>query len=273
MSEWCDSVAVVTGGASGIGKALCEELAARGAIVVVADKDGAGAEQAAAAVRHAGARATAQQADVADEASVSMLIRNTVVAHRRLDYVFNVAGVGFAGDARDIEPEHWRRIINVNLWGVIHGTMSAYAVMAKQGRGHIVNMASLAGLLPNPGSVPYATTKHAVVGLSLSLRAEAAALGVKVSVVCPGFVQSRVLQSATMLNLSRERMIASIPFPFMDARSAARRILAGVARNRAVIAFPGYARLFWWLYRLHPGLIAPILGRMIADLRRLRSTG
>jgi short-subunit dehydrogenase len=196
-----------------------------------------------------------------------------VLGHKRLDYLFNIAGVGFAGDARDLQMEHWRRVLDVNLWGTIHATMAAYEVMTKQGHGHIINMASLAGVLPNPGSVPYATSKHAVVGLSLSLRAEAASLGVRVSVICPGFVQSQVLSSATMLNLARERMVESIPFKFMDAAAAARRILDGVVANKAVIIFPAYARWFWWLYRLNARLIDPILKKMIADLRRLRSAG
>src|SRR6185436_1795405 len=124
---------------------------------------------------------------------------------------------------------------------------------------------------PNPTSVPYAMTKHAVVGLSLSLRAEAVDLGVNVSVVCPGFVQSRVFQSATVLNVSRDKMLAAIPFKPMDTRTAAQKILAGVARNRATIVFPAYAKIFWWLYRLNPRFIQPIVSKMVRDFRRLRS--
>jgi short-subunit dehydrogenase len=105
--------------------------------------------------------------------------------------MLNNAGIALGGEVRDMDLEHWRRILDVNLWGVIHGTTAAYQVMVKQGFGHIVNTASLGGLIPEPMATAYATTKHAVVGLSTSLRAEAAELRVKVSVVCPGFVQTR----------------------------------------------------------------------------------
>jgi NAD(P)-dependent dehydrogenase (short-subunit alcohol dehydrogenase family) len=263
-------VAIVTGGASGIGEALCHALAARGALVIVADINAAGAEDVAAAIRARGGQAAAQQADVADPDSVGRLVQQTVAAHQRLDYMFNNAGIAVTADARDYRIEHWHRVIGVNLLGVIYGVQAAYPIMARQGHGHIVNTASLAGLVPYPTNLPYTTTKHAVVGLSLALRAEAADLGVKVSVICPGTVRSGIYAASPTLNVRDEQLSGALPFKLMEADAAARRILAGVARNQPIIVFPPYARALWWVYRMRVTWLNPLGLRLIRDLRRKR---
>ncbi|MCB1749573.1 MAG: SDR family oxidoreductase [Gammaproteobacteria bacterium] len=260
-------VAIVTGGASGIGRALGHALAARGAAVVLADIDGAGAAAVAAAI---GPRASAHALDVTDAAAVSGLVTDTAARHGRLDLVFNNAGIAVTGDARDLELAHWRRVVEVNLMGVVHGSHAAYRLMAAQGSGHIVNIASLAGLVPFPSNVPYSTTKHAVVGLSRSLRIEGEDLGVRVSVVCPGFVESNIYAAAEAVNLPADDLARDIPFRKVPAEAAARRILDGVLRNEAVIVFPGYARLSWALDRINQRLGLPLARRLIRDLRKLR---
>jgi NAD(P)-dependent dehydrogenase (short-subunit alcohol dehydrogenase family) len=263
-------VAIVTGGAAGIGRALCHALAAGGVTVIVADINAEGAEDVAAAIRQRGGQAAAATVDVADAHSVNQLVQHTLAVHRRLDYLFNNAGIAVTADARDLRIEHWQQVIAVNLLGVIYGVQAAYPIMVQQGYGHIVNMASLAGLLPYPTNLPYATTKHALVGLSLSLRAEAADLGVKVSVVCPGWVQSGIYAASPVLNVRREQMRPALPFKLMQADAAARRILAGVARNQPVIIFPWYARMLWWAYRMRVTWLTPLGLKLIRDLRRLR---
>ena len=263
-------VAIVTGGASGIGAALCCALAARGLAVVAADINMDGAEAIAALIRQRGGTAAARHVDVTNPHSVTQLVQHTVATHRRIDYMFNNAGIAVSADARDLRLEHWHRLIDVNLLGVIHGVQAAYPFMVQQGHGHIVNTASLAGLVPFPGNLPYATTKHAVVGFSLTLRAEASDLGVKVSVVCPGFVQTAIVADSPALNVRDEKVQRSQPFKFMDADDAAQRILAGVWRNQAVIIFPFYARLLWWMHRIRPNWLNPIGRWLIRDLRRRR---
>ncbi|MFL5801223.1 MAG: SDR family NAD(P)-dependent oxidoreductase [Roseiflexaceae bacterium] len=263
-------VAIVTGGASGIGQALCHALATRGALVIVADINAEGAQDVAAAIRRRGGQAAAHTVDVADADSVKQLVQHTVAAHRRLDYLFNNAGIAVTADARDLRLEHWHQVIGVNLLGVIYGIQAAYPFMVQQGHGHIVNTASLAGLLPYPTNLPYATTKHAVVGLSLSLRAEAADLGVKVSVVCPGWVQSGIYAASPILNVRREQVQSALPFKLMETDTAARRILVGVARNQPVIVFPLYARMLWWVYRMRATWLNALGFKLIRELRRLR---
>jgi NAD(P)-dependent dehydrogenase (short-subunit alcohol dehydrogenase family) len=267
-----NKVAIVTGGASGIGRALCEELGRRGAaVVILADTDTERAEQAASAITTAGGRARAAYLDVSRAKDVQGLIDDTVSEHGRLDYMFNNAGIAIGGEVRDLALEHWQRILAVNLWGVIYGTIAAYQAMTRQGFGHIVNTASLGGLIPEPMATPYATAKHAVVGLSTSLRAEAADLGVKVSVVCPGFVQTRALDAAMYVGIRREDAIAEMSsMRMMAATNCARVVLRGVERNKAIITDGALTRLLWWLHRLSPTILDPLLRKGLDDMRALR---
>ncbi len=268
--QYQGKVAIVTGAASGIGHALAAALSAGGGRVVLTDIDGPGVEAASARLVANGGQAEACVVDVTDADAVAAVVAATVNRHGRLDYMFNNAGKAVSGDARDLDVAHWRRIVEVNLMGVVHGTDAAYRVMAAQGSGHIVNIASLAGLTAFPTNAPYCATKHAVVGLSLSLRTEGEDLGVRVSVVCPGFIDTNIFSASVAVNVPKEKLIEQIPLPKVPAATAAERILDGVRRNQAVIVFPTYARLVWWLSRLVPWLVAPLGRRMIRDLRKLR---
>jgi NAD(P)-dependent dehydrogenase (short-subunit alcohol dehydrogenase family) len=267
---FADRIALVTGGASGIGRALCLELGRRGAVVVVTDVDEAGARAASAEIAQAGGRAEALRLDVTRAEEVQGAVDGVAARHGRLDLLFNNAGLGLGGEVRDLTLEHWRRIVDVNLWGVIHGVAAAYPVMVRQGGGHIVNVASLAGLVGYPTAAPYATTKMAVVGLSLSLRVEAEALGVRVSAVCPGFVKSAIFDRGTFVGVDSADLVARLPFALVESDDAARRILRGVARNQAVIAFPFYARLLWALHRVHPALSSLVGRKIVRDFRAVR---
>lgn len=203
-------VAIVTGAASGIGRALATELVDRGATVVVSDIDGDGSASIAEQLsRRAGdSRAIAANLDVTDAAAVDELVGRTAADHGGLDLLFNNAGIGVGGEVRELSTAHWRRVLDVNVWSVINGVNAAYPLMIAQGRGHIVNTASLSGLLPSPMLVPYSTTKHAVVGLSVGLRMEAAAHQVKVTVVCPGVIETPLLDKPNPEDLPP---VASMP--------------------------------------------------------------
>jgi len=270
MDQFKDKVAIITGGASGIGRALSQTLCQSGARVVVADSNGEGAQNVASGLNQAGGRAEGVALDVSRAEDVQKLIAETVAKHERLDYMFNNAGITIAGEVRDMDLDHWQRVIEVNLRGVIYGSTTAYTVMVEQGFGHIVNIASLAGLIGYPINTPYATTKYAVVGLSTSLRAEGEELGVKVSVVCPGYVQSNIYYATPVLQADIPDPLAAIPFKPMDTAKAAQIILRGVARNHRFIVFPFYARLLWWLYRLHPALLAPLDRQTVTEFRAIR---
>lgn len=272
-------VAIVTGAASGIGRALSTALARRGATVVLADIDEAGVKAAADELAAVTAAAVSGVAlDVADAGAVAELIGRVADDHGHLDLLFNNAGVGVWGDVADLTLAHWNRAIDVNLKGVVHGVVAAYPLMVRQGRGHIVNTASLAGLVPGPLLTPYAMSKHAVVGLSTGLRVEAAAHGVRVSVVCPGVIETPLLDKGNPPDLpatgplpdGRKMLTRSMGRPY-PAASLADDVLAGVARNRAFIVTPRHARAAWALYRLSPELVVRSLPPLLR--RTLRAAG
>jgi NAD(P)-dependent dehydrogenase (short-subunit alcohol dehydrogenase family) len=265
-----DKTAIVTGGGSGIGEALGLELARRGAHVVVADINRDDAERVAAAIKDAGGSVSVCCLDVTDEQEVRRVVEETAAEFGSLDYIFNNAGIAIGGDARDLSPEQWRRVIEVDLYGVLNGTLAAYPIMARQGFGHIVNTSSMAGLLFETGNAPYTTAKHALIGLSLTLRAEGADLGVKVSAVCPGFVATNIFTNAEVVNLAERAQAIHPPMKMVPTARAAELILAGVARNRAIIIFPAYMRLVWRGYRLFPRLINDASLRRIRRLREYR---
>ena len=271
--EFAGKVAIVTGGGSGIGEALCQELGRRGAQVIVADINGSQATRVAAAITGNGGRAEASTVDVAKEQDIRYLVEETAATHGRLDYLFNNAGIVIAGEARYLTPAHWRQVLDVDLNGVLHGTLAAYPIMARQGFGHIVNTSSADAIFPHPANAPYSTAKHAVVGLSLSLRLEAADLGVKISCVCPGFVRTNIYQNMVLVNpnlpagVPREQL-AGAPAKPMEPARAAQVILGGVARNQALIVFPASIRWARRLYSLLPRLIEREILRQFRQRRQ-----
>ncbi len=266
-STFDNKIAFVTGAASGIGRAVCEEMGRRGAVVVATDINQEGVEEVAAKITSAGGKAEAALLDVTRAEDVQKLVEDTASKHGRLDYIFNNAGIAVGGEVYDLSLDHWRQIIDINLWGVIYGTHAAYPIMVKQRFGHIVNVASTAGLVAFPSCTPYATTKHAVVGLSSSLREEAREFGVKVSCVCPTFIKTNIFESAVMVNASRDGLVATAEETGMGVAKAALKILRGVEKNQRIINFPAQARLFWLLHRLHPDALGFVYRRMVKEFR------
>lgn len=267
MDIFREKVCILTGAASGIGRGVSEALARHGARVVVTDIDSEGAQRVASGI---GERAVARRLDVTDAAAVEALVNEIVASHGRLDYMFNNAGFAVHGETLDSSVEQWRRIVDVNLMGVVYGSLAAYRVMAEQGHGHIVNTASLAGLVGAASFSSYAMTKAAVVMLSKMLRCEGADKGVKATAVCPGFIKTAIYDNATYNRVRQSDANAQIRFPMMELDDAVQKILQGVARNKELIVFPAYARILWWLTRFLPGLTVPVHLKTIRDLRKVR---
>jgi NAD(P)-dependent dehydrogenase (short-subunit alcohol dehydrogenase family) len=226
---------------------MAAELRRQGATVVTADLRGGDVEL-----------------DVRDRAAVTKLIEEV----GPLDYLFNNAGIGLGGESHLMDPAYWDRIIDVNLRGVVNGVVAAYPRMVERGRGHIVNTASAAGLAPTPMVVAYSMTKHGVVGLSTSLRAEAAMHGVKVSVLCPGTVDTPILDDPPPAdlppeppgNLTGRQFLGLLGQKPISPEAFAPPALKAVARNKAVIIVPAPVKVAWYLQRLSPGAMGA-LGR------------
>lgn len=241
---YADRTAIVTGGASGIGRGIARTLAARGCNVVVIDVDGPGAERVSAELREMGIRSTAAMVDVRDASGIAKVIDETVKQYGHLNFMVNNVGYFVAGPLEDRTPGEIDSFVDINVRGVLNGVVAAYPVMLKQGSGTIVNIASISGLVPAPGSTLYGMAKHAVVGLSLSLLAEAAASGIHVCVACPGFIDTNLTSGMTAM---QRRLLYS-------PERLARNILTAVERRRAVVVVPLWSKLSWQLYRFSPRL-------------------
>jgi NAD(P)-dependent dehydrogenase (short-subunit alcohol dehydrogenase family) len=196
MDTLQDRVAVITGGASGIGRALCRRFAGAGARVIVADVDDAGMESTVAAVRQAGGEAIMVRTDVSRLPDVHALADRAFKEWGSVHVLCNNAGVSVHGGLESATHRDWEWVIGVNLWGVIHGIESFVPRMIAQGvPGHIVNTASMAGLIASQGLGIYNTTKYAVVGLSETLQKDLRPYNIGVSVLCPMGVETAIRDS------------------------------------------------------------------------------
>ena len=253
---YAGKVAVVTGGGSGIGSALVDALRADGATVYAADL-------------HPGPDGVAL--DVTDADAVQALVDRVVAEHGRLDLLFNNAGICFIGETEDLTRAQWDAIIDVNIRGVVHGVQAAYPQMIRQGGGHIVNTASMGGLMAAGLLTSYVMTKHAVVGLSAALRSEGAAHGVGVTVVCPAAVETPMLDQGEIGRVrGRDFYLKGqgIKRP-VTPQALAARALAAVAADEAVVMEPVQARFAWRLQRLAPGFVRSQSTKFVAKQRAM----
>ncbi|MGX2995891.1 SDR family oxidoreductase [Streptomyces sp. JNUCC 64] len=255
---------LVTGAGSGIGRSTALAFAGAGARVVVVDRDGETAARTAGEALAAGARgAWSETVDVTDEHAMERLAEKVTAEHGVVDVLVNNAGVGLSGAFLDTTPEEWRRVLDVNLWGVIHGCRLFGARMAERGQGgHIVNIASAAAYLPSRSLPAYGTTKAAVLALSGSLRAELAGRGVGVTAVCPGIVRTGITGTTRFAGTTPEeeeklRRKATRLYRLRDypPEKVAATVLRAVVQDRAVVQVAPEAHAVRLLSRFAPGVL------------------
>jgi NAD(P)-dependent dehydrogenase (short-subunit alcohol dehydrogenase family) len=217
-------LAVITGGASGIGYAVAAALAERGVRLALADIESEALDKAVSALSDQGAKeVTGVVTDVSDLDSVKALRESVESQFGPTDLLFNNAGVGGGGLTWQMEHSTWQWVLGVNLWGVIHGIEVFVPGMVERGSGHVVNTASLAGLIVAPGMAPYTASKHAVIGISETLLRDLTTVGspVGVSVLCPGMVRTKIAESARnrpdTLALETEDPMAAVLGPLFQA--------------------------------------------------------
>lgn len=248
-------VAIVTGGASGIGRALCSELVSCNIFVIIADINKVEGKIVETELNETGINSRYVYLDVTHFESVERTITDIYKEFGRLDYLFNNAGVAMYGELYDMSIEDWKEIMDINLWGVIYGTQVGYNIMKEQGFGHIVNTASAAGLGPSPISSAYSTTKHAVVGLTTSLHYEAEEYRIKVSALCPTFVDTPIFQTAKAVHIDKSMMTEQLQKQkMMSPQQLAKITLAGIHKNKPIICPMPMRRTMDIIFTLFPSV-------------------
>ena len=272
-------IAFVTGGASGIGAALATKLVDGGAEVWIADRQIGAAQELAQRLDSGGVKAHAIELDVRSYPSFESAVAEAVRQSGRIDYLFNNAGIGVGGEIDSYALDDWNDVFDVNLRGVVHGIQAVYPIMMRQNSGHIVNTASMAGLVTTVGQAAYTATKHAVVAISKTLRLEAERHGVQVSVLCPGAIRTPILSGGkygrmTNTRLDGEQLLKFWePFRPMAPEKFAERVLRAVFRGDAIIVVPAWWKAWWYLERLSPALSMRAAKLMLRRVREMQSSG
>lgn len=258
MRDFTDKVAAITGAGSGIGRALAQNLAAKGCHLALSDVNSEGLAETARLCETSGLKVTTAVLDVADRAAVFAWAEQVVAEHGRVNLIFNNAGVAHSTPAETARIEDFEWVMSINFWGVVHGTQAFLPHLRASGGGHVINLSSLFGLIAVPTQSTYNASKFAVRGFTEALRMELEMAQAPVSVTCvhPGGVATQIADSArvdpgvtalTGDSPEQARANARKAIQATTPAAAAQQILSGVQRNdRRVLVGPD-AR---WLDRL-----------------------
>jgi short-subunit dehydrogenase len=269
------AAAAVTGAASGIGKALAIEFAARGAELALADRDEAGLASVAAEIGSK-AKVSTHRVDVGEPAQIAGFVREAIAAHPALNIVVNNAGVALLGQFHEIDQAQMEWLFNINFWGAVHSTRAFLPHLATRREAHIVNVSSIFGIIAPPGQAAYAAAKFALRGFSESLRHELqmANSPVRLSVVHPGGILTNIVRnsragSGVTDNARRAESIERFDqIAKTTPQQAAKTIIDGIERNRPRILIGGDARMMDFLQRLRPATYWAVLARRIEKMAK-----
>ena len=273
MKNFRGKNAVITGSASGIGRATALEMAREGMNIVIADVNETRMEETVARVRDQGVKAVAKKTDVSKKAEVRALVDFAIEEFGTIDIMMNNAGVSSITEMRDLSlEEHWEWIVGINFWGVIYGCHYVLPHMLRRGSGHIINVSSAAGIFTIPGGAPYCATKFAVVGMSEVLRAEVARLGIGVTCVCPALVKTSIAENTKTTGLKEMEMTKIFNYWGQMPEKTARKIVKGVKRNKGLLLPTIDAKIFYFLKRFFPGLSAAMSLRLASKFEQIRAS-
>jgi len=261
-----DKLVVITGGSSGIGRALARALASEGARLVLIATNEARLSDAAKECAQLGATVTTYTANVASFEQMQAAYEQTCRQHGTPDILINNAGVVMGGELVAVDLEDWRRLLDINVMGVVHGLKLFLPDMISRGSGHVVNVSSAAGLLAPPLMSTYCATKFAVVGLSDSLRREVSRHGIGVTCVCPGTTKTPIKDKVKLVGragseLGEKHVRNMFETSTLTPDDVAQKTLAGIRRNDPVVLVGKEAHLASWARRLPSRVADRILGR------------
>ena len=263
---------VVTGAASGIGRATAVELAYEGMNVVIADVNEEGMEETAGLVRAQTVNAAVKKTDVSKKEEVKALVDFAIEEMGSIDLMMNNAGVGMSGEIRDLSLENdWEWIMGINLWGPIYGCHYVLPHMIERGGGHIVNVSSAAGFFSAPGMAPYCTTKFGVVGMSEVLRSEVARLGIGVTCVCPAFVKTPIFEATKTVGMKEMDMSLVNKYWGQEPSKTAKLIVQGIKKNKGLLLPTIDAKGMYQVKRLFPRLYSGLGLLSAKNMDRMRA--
>jgi NAD(P)-dependent dehydrogenase (short-subunit alcohol dehydrogenase family) len=262
---------VVTGAGSGLGRAFCLDLARRGARILAADVDEKGLAETKALL--GSAELHTQQCDVSSLADVEALANEADRLWKGVDLLVNNAGVAVGGDVGDVPLDSWKWIVGVNLWGPIHGCHVFVPRLKKQGSGHILNVASMAGLVWAPHLAPYNVTKAGVVALTEGLRSELSGTGVSATVLCPYFFKTRILENSRGEHAMNKVAARLMEESALTADDVARIALDGADHDVLYVLPHFQGRWIWRLKRWMPGFFQKAAAKVVAAQARRAAEG
>lgn len=266
-------VVLVTGAASGLGRALALEFARAGSRVAVIDVDENGLGETAAGAEAMGAQVFARRVDVASWEQMESFAKDLLAGWGAVDILVNNAGVGVAGELKEVAIADFDWIVGINLMGEVYGTRLFLPRMIERRSGHIVNIASLSGLVLLPFHLPYTTTKFALTGFSEALWAETRRFGIGVTLVCPGAIKTSIVRNSRLPEFVGrqqefvERFQERIEEKGMEPEEVAKKVLAAVERNRFLLLTGPESFILYFLRRLAPGMMR----RLVALITKIAS--
>ena len=250
-------IVLVTGAASGIGRSFALAAAKKGARLIITDVNKEGLEKTAESIRGAGgAVLLARDLDVADRGAVLALAADVLEKSGPVDVLANVAGVALFAQVEDMSHSDWERVVNINLWGVIHMIEAFVPAMVKAGQGHVVNVSSLAGLMGLPWHLAYSATKFAVNGLSEVLRLDLKKHGLGVTLVCPGAVDTGLVNTVKVIAPESrvKRFKGSFRKIALSPDKVAGQMMTAVEKNRFLVLTSVDVHIAWFFKRHFPWL-------------------
>ncbi len=262
MREIAGKRVLVTGAASGIGRGAALAFASEGCTLLLADIDEEGLEKVKGEVASLHAPCRTYMTDVSDIDSVRRMAAAAEGEFGGIDILVNVAGVAVCGPALRIPLEDWRWIVETNIWGAVHTILSFVPGMVAGGGGHILNVASLAGVVPVAAVIPYTMTKYAMVGLSESLRTELASAGIGVTAFCPGFTDTAIGRHARVHAIpgaAYNRAAKLLELAGKSPERTGRLMVRAVQRDRAVVVTTGLGHLMHTWFRFAPGTFRVVM--------------
>jgi len=269
----------ITGAASGMGMAAAIKCADLGAELFLTDANGEGLDKTAALIKESGGDLKESRAlDIRDYEAVKNFADHIVDTYGPVEVLMNIAGIALFARPEDTDHERWKRVIDTNLWGPIHGVECFLPGMVRQGRGHIVTVSSAAALIGWPWHVAYSTTKFGVLGMSEVLKIDMKKHNIGITVVCPGAVNTAMVQSTEIMGLDREegevkRYIDRFQKHAISPEDVADMIVEGVRKNRFLVITSFDIKLLYFLKKFFPPAYRLALGYMSKEFERLYDKG